>query len=369
MKIKYLNFLCILLIIFPFNIFANTGKELKRATYRQKFKKTVSSAGVSLTSVDNPNGNVTVRGVKEGDIEIRAVKKVTARSLRLAKDITEEIEIEVEKRGSIVYIRTIFPEIDYTEFFRVFKRRIGMSVDYDITLPSRLNIDVRNKYGDVSVDNINELDVDNVSGNLFIKLIGGRANLKNSYGSVIVSDVSGDLTSENKSGKTKVYRVKGSVRIENSYDKVILSDIDGTVDVVNKSGSVEVSNAGSNVDLETSYDNVDVNNVKGGLTVINKSGKVRAEYIDGFTSISTTYANVTLKEVKNGARIMDKSGSVIVSNIDGNLTVETSYDRVEIEDVTGSVKVYNKSGGVSLLNIGGDAEVSRLHIIQLIYPE
>lgn len=142
----------------------------------------VESETVNL-EVTNEVGGITIRGDDEADeIEVEIIKRANGLSEQRARDLLDEIEVNVSRDGD-QYIITV-DQPDGGAFME------NHSVDLRITVPDRLNMDVTGNVGTISVEDveiINALTLSNDVGAIeFEGQIGpdGTHSITNDVGAI-----------------------------------------------------------------------------------------------------------------------------------------------------------------------------------------
>ena len=163
----------------------------------ERFSKTARVGRTGALDLSNVAGDITVTGGAGDDIRIEAVKRARSRSGEDAKQLLDELRIDVIETGSRVEVRTQYPRN---------RRNYSGSVDYTITMPSGGSATLRSVSGNVRVTNVRgELRAESVSGDMItsgatrlslVKTVSGDIEVTDASadGEVTVSTVSGDLT-------------------------------------------------------------------------------------------------------------------------------------------------------------------------------
>jgi hypothetical protein len=137
--------------------------------YSKNKKKEYQVNDQTVLSVTNKYGDVNITNWDKDIVSIDATVTVDHRNEEKARELLDEIVINLSREGN-----TITAE---TEFDKGFNRSGGLfdfdsdakefSIDYSIKMPKYLNIELENKYGDV-----------------FINEITGRADIAVKYGNL-----------------------------------------------------------------------------------------------------------------------------------------------------------------------------------------
>ncbi len=141
------------------------------------FNSVVPAAGRTRLQVEGVTGTITVGGDSAAsELRIGGTRRVAAASLSEAQSRLAGLQVEIDPGLDVVRVRTVQPRDtggrEYT-------------VNYTITLPARMAVNVKNVTGTVRVTNINEaVAVDLVTGDVRLERIVGAAAVSLITGSI-----------------------------------------------------------------------------------------------------------------------------------------------------------------------------------------
>lgn len=235
--------------------------------------------------ITNPTGDIEIATAPQAQASARIVKRIRALNEQEAKQVAQEIKLQVTPDGK-----------DY----RITVNTSGVRQDVDtpimITLPQNIEIGV---------------EVSDASG--LVKLSGLRGNhtIRDSN-RLEVSDQTGKLTIENLNGSIQLDRIHGDVNLINASDGIILRDVTGVMTLDIKDGGVSADR------------------VNGSLRIKADDGDVEVENAEGPTTIETT-SDVTVRNFR---------GSLIVTSRHGSINLSTN------EKITADVKADVEKGRI-----------------------
>lgn len=127
------------------------------------------------------NGEITITGISGANsVMITGIKRVRSDSTQDAEEHLKELEVNVQNLANEVRVETIQPQDTGGRRYEV---------DYTITLPSFLKIQLANVNGSVTLNSIeNDVTVNNVNGSVTLMKIVGSA-LVNLTNGIIESEV------------------------------------------------------------------------------------------------------------------------------------------------------------------------------------
>ena len=214
--------------------------------------------GVSRVLVIARAGTLHVAG-RTGATEVVASGTACADS----KSDLAGIQLRADRNGSELRIEAVIPE--QVVFFGSANRKL----DFEVTLPDSMALEVRDGSGRTEIENVGELRVKDGSGELSIRGVHGSVDVTDGSGEIEMADIAGDVHVDDGSGEMQIERVGGSVFID-----------DG-------SGSIDVRGVQRNVTIEQDGSgSVEVRDVRGDFTVERKgSGSIDSQRIAGKVTI------------------------------------------------------------------------------------
>jgi len=149
---------------------------------RAKFERTdkLNSPLVpgSTLVLENDVGSITIDGLDVTDCNVTATICVKAPTDEEAKELAEQIKIELDRDGKTLTVKTTKPRI---------KKRRSISISFDITVPKRTALELGSDVGKIHVSNITEkIEAKTDVGQITCKEISGDIDIKADVGTVNV---------------------------------------------------------------------------------------------------------------------------------------------------------------------------------------
>jgi DUF4097 and DUF4098 domain-containing protein YvlB len=250
----------------------------------------VDAKGVEKVVIRTGAGDLKVVG---GARNVRIEARGTACAAK--QELLDQVQINVRREGNTVYVETALPQDNVDGWS--FGGNDYAYIDTGIALPSTIPVEAIDSSGDAEFEDLQELRLQDSSGDLEVRRIAGLADIGDSSGDVEVEDA-GSVKLRDSSGDIEVDRVRGDVEVEN--------DSSGDMRITNAGGGVLVRNDSSG--------SIRIEDVKGSVVVDNdSSGDIFAGRVTGDFTV-------------NG----DSSGSIGHESIGGRVTVP-SNKRDEVE--------------------------------------
>lgn len=168
---------------------------------------TFSAAGVTRLHANTQGGEIIVRTWNRDQIRVQAEHSSRAR-------------LDVERSGETVTLR-------------IRGRGVVHAVDYTITVPARMGLDLGGLNADV--------DVQGVTGDVDVKTVQGEVTVRGGRGRVRLQSVNGSVRLENAQGDISAKTVSGSVSVQNVSGDIVAESVSGGVDVRGDARSVQAT--------------------------------------------------------------------------------------------------------------------------------
>lgn len=258
-NVRAIALLAILLI-------ANTAAGWAAKPESVKKKEINKSFDVSLSDLlmtDNRYGNTTITHWNKKEVSIRVEIEAKANNAETAQAILDRIQIELKKTGNTVSAVTslksqnkIWNNGDNQRF----------TINYFISMPSKLAINLSQKYGNINLPEKNEgkSTIEVKYGNLNAGSFTQTLNLEVKYGNVDIDDVTKANVDLGYCGNSS-FGNADQLNIDSKYSSMDIKNCK-QINLENKYGNVYIKNLDKG-DMEIKYSEVTINHVKMELNV------------------------------------------------------------------------------------------------------
>ncbi len=155
----------------------------KRYLKSQSEQHQVNTAGKTKIKIENITGDIKIlRGSDSGTVTVKANKEIKVKKKYLNTPF-DEIGISIDSGSNTIEIST---EINRSGEDGIFKFNMGRDrrVDFEITIPANLDIEIENVNGNVSSNNLNnDITIDLVNGGVDMDNYTGRMHCEITNGS------------------------------------------------------------------------------------------------------------------------------------------------------------------------------------------
>ncbi len=248
-------FLTAVIIVFGLNTL--TAGTPHSDAYDKETKTFKLKAGGELL-VESDDGYIRINTWDKDEVEVIMHKRAWGKNRREAERRLNDIDVEIIERGSSLIIRDITDQerernVGLLDLIRGDWEH-GTSVDFELTVPKRLDLDLSSDDGDISIDN--------VEGDISVEIDDGDINIDNVRSNRIELDIDdGEIELDNV--KRTDGNSKGLLIISGDDSEVILRrtemetiEVDGDdsevtfYDVVTKNLDVDLDDGEFDGDLK-----------------------------------------------------------------------------------------------------------------------
>lgn len=210
-------------------------------------ERTFKTTATFVVSVNNKYGSVVVSTWDKDSIRISVTRRVSEKSKERLKRMVESIDIRFREGNGQVWAETVVGS-KHTTFIQDVKEAGNFAsatprtrIDYKIMVPSYVNIEVTNKYGDVVLPSFSgNAKIDLSNGNLQARDFKGYTEMNLAFGSAeirsikqgrvflnfmnFVCDASDKLTLEGRSSEIRI-KEAGQLKIDSRRDRLSLGQV------------------------------------------------------------------------------------------------------------------------------------------------
>lgn len=185
-------------------------------THEETVERVVPAEGIAALSVRNVNGSISVQPWDQAEIRIHAKKVVKRSSRESAEETARKIEIAIQTTGDRVEVETraegsrhrgedwVDAVFSLDWLFSLSKG--GANVEYTISVPARLDVDLGTTNGNVEVGALDgRAEIGTVNGNVEVE--GLKAGLA-------AQTVNGNISARALEGEAEAATVNGNIEAE-----------------------------------------------------------------------------------------------------------------------------------------------------------
>ena len=301
---------------FVFLVGLSPGESLAKEKFEEKFEKTVSLAKDGKVILNNISGDIEVKTWDKAEVSIKALIVSKTDTEEQAKKNFEKVKIEIKEEGKTLRIETKYDK----DYFK--KKKLSVSVDYWLTIPSKADANMTSVSGDVSVEKI-----------------GGTAKATSVSGDVLLNGMAGSVKGKSVSGDVHVTDAKSGVDCESVSGDVHVKNVVGGADVKSVSGDITVQNCRGDIEAEVVSGDIKLMDVADAVEVKARSVSGGVKYVgdlarDGSYSMHSLSGNVVMAIPAGSA--FDLSAKTFSGEIDSEFEIKMS-GKISKKELKGTV--------------------------------
>ncbi|HTT64719.1 MAG TPA: DUF4097 family beta strand repeat-containing protein [Bryobacteraceae bacterium] len=245
------------------------------------------AANVARVVFENNRGNLKITGADTTDVKVTGRKSVQAMNQSEADRGNDATPLEIVTQGDTMTVRT-------NQDRNPTSGRV--SEDLEITVPSRVNVEVHGNYGDYDV-----------------------------------SEVKGTVEVQSDRADVRLDKIGGNARVElQRSDLVRAVDLTGNLDLQGKGSDIELENIAGQVTINGSYSgNLEFKNLAKPLHFESPNTDLRVEALPG--QISMDLGELTGNNLVGPVHLVTKSKDVKFEDFTNSLELETERGDIELQ--------------------------------------
>ncbi len=216
-------------------------------------------------------------------------------------------------------------------------RHNGPSVDYQVTVPLKFNVDLETQGGDLSVGNLDgelrgvtaggnirtgevtgPVRLETAGGDIVLGKIGSRVEARTAGGAIRLTDVQGDAVLETSGGEIVAGTIAGSVLAETAGGDIVLRGASGPVRAETAGGQIQIGQCGDTVRAETA------------------GGSIRLHGARGLVLAETAGGSIDLFRMQSAVRAETAAGPILAEFNN----IGDSFAASQLETSVGDVQVF-----------------------------
>ncbi|MFZ1731720.1 MAG: DUF4097 family beta strand repeat-containing protein [Bacteroidota bacterium] len=282
--------------------------------YNRVVKESFQTKANPTVEVESKFGEVHISAGSGNTVDVAVKVTARERSESAAKKLAEAARVEIKGSGDRVTVRVALPEKMKGDEDR------GIEIDVRVTLPSASVLDLRSKFGAVTVTGVKgSVKVGTDFGEVKIKECA-NLDLTSSFGEIALGGITGTMSIESKMGEIKAWGVPGG-RIKSSYGEIEVTRPSGPIDINSSMGEITVKGCRGGT-ISSSYGEVTL--------VMDKSFSGRIEAETSFGDIDSDFDLQTKEKKKSYGPTPTKMYGTVGSGSD-KLAVKSSFGDISIE--------------------------------------
>lgn len=249
-------------------------------------------------------GSVRVTPGTDREITCRVLKRVYASDEAVAREYLRRYVVRARRLNGDVALAGEFDRPSR-------RRRINLSVEIQIAVPLRYNLQLETSGGSIAVQTLQGrlkavtaggsistgdiagvVTVETAGGSITLGNIGNRVQARTAGGSIRVGDVKGDATLETSGGVIVVGLVEGPLHAETAGGDVILRGATGPVTAQTAGGKILIGDSGGSINAQTAGGSIHLRGARGKVVVETAGGSIDLFEVQGAIRAATSAGHI-----------------------------------------------------------------------------
>tara|TARA_B100000809_G_scaffold172348_1_gene169629 strand:- start:4652 stop:6430 length:1779 start_codon:yes stop_codon:yes gene_type:complete len=330
-----------LLPLFPLNnlLFEDTVSKKKRKDSDTKLiSKEVSAEAIDLLEIFNYKGDISIETWDKQTVKMDAYISITVGSKEDVQKALEDFDLDLVAKGRKLEIENDWSKQHDCKFSETTIKGKLMtkkgekikvkkySIDYVLTVPNKINLIIKDSYGDIIIKNtLGDVKATSFQGDFTAGNIKGEFDLNIKYGAAKVeSFAGGEVTlfhSKSNFGSSK------KIELDSKYSDVNIAKV----------GELEIKAFQTNIKIEKDVKKIGGNLKYGDLSIGGKvnvidlevfQAKIEMEDVNEF-DVEGSYSNFKAKSIKNMYTVNSFQNSYRIGSV-GTITGDSKYTSFDI---------------------------------------
>ena len=294
----------VLVVLIAAGMFAQSGP------FTREIKKDFAVNQNTKLEISNKYGNVDIVNRTDQALSIQVQIKVNVKDKQKADDIFNMIEIKIDQVGDVVRAITEIEE-DFGRVFRGFNMdNGGLEINYTVSMPKTLPLNLLNKYGNVFIDEIVSTSIIDIK---YGKLTANK----------ILHESNEPLTKIYLSYSNGTIQETKWIELDIKYSKININESKALA-IISKYSKIGV-NQGSSIVSESKYDTYELGKLNNFVT-------------------TAAYGHFSIRELSGKLQVDSKYTDVMVDRIN------ESFENIKITNSYGTYKLGIDAGASYRLN-------------------
>ena len=130
-------------LVFTLLLFSTLVASAAGTDFTKNFRKSWTKSSVTALKITNKFGEVKINDAGGDSVTVKVVITIDNPSGNKAKELMDNIHIDIQKSGGLVTGETTIDED--------FRNKQSFSIDYLVNIPKDRDLDITNRYGNVVI--------------------------------------------------------------------------------------------------------------------------------------------------------------------------------------------------------------------------
>ncbi len=265
--------------------------------------------------INSKHGNIDIETWDKDSISVTVTISVESQKLERLNKMMDQVDVRFTNHSDYLSINTEWGSSSNgvrVDFMKIFDAQ-SISVNYKVKVPKNIELELENKFGDITLDNCTgKLKIDLSHGNFTARKITYAKSIKVQYGNIKIREIEkGDIISKfsdvsiDQAGSLNMDLASCDVEIEH-IDFLVLKTIGDEIEIeevgeINFSASlsdIEIEKLNTSINGNIKFGSLDIEEVATSFNGITLNGQNTDIQVDFTPNIAYNY-NVHLEKGKS----------------------------------------------------------------------
>ncbi|MCO6485520.1 MAG: hypothetical protein J5I41_07040 [Saprospiraceae bacterium] len=355
---------CLLLLLASLLVGTSVAAQ-KKSPFVKEFNENFNLSANGTVALDNRYGKIEIKTWDQPKVEVRVTVTVKSESRKEAEEVFSHIRILFKQNGDQVSASTMLDNND-SWLGGWNNSRSEFRIDYDVRMPDKATLDLKNRYGDVSIDHhAGKSKIVLSYGSLKTGALEGISEIDLAYGKAICEALRNtDLNM--KYSKLDVIRAD-QLRAQTAYSEIRLNDSEK----LQAEGKYDTYRLGTSGDayIVIAYGDVGIEKA-GKLLLKSKFTNTNIDVLNKALKAESTYGNLKIGSLSSRFEEILFSGKysdlyLVKPDTDFRMEVETTFGGIHLPPSLHEQILEEKAGFKKLKAYNGQASSGRLIGVKL----
>jgi len=238
------------------------------ADYSETRDLVLDAGQIDELVIDCGAGYLRIEGADEVD-RIEVVAEIIVEDLsgsRAEEFIEKYANLRLRKKGSSAILVSTFDN-SHGSIWSLFRNHSGL-INLTVRVPKHMNLDIDDGSGEMWIRDIRgDIVIDDGSGEIEMDKILGYVEIDDGSGDIKMSDINGQVRIDDGSGDIKVRSLIGDVEVDDGSGDIEIRKVDGSVVVDDGSGDIDIKYVTQDVKI--------IDDGSGSVDIAHVDGRVR----------------------------------------------------------------------------------------------
>lgn len=212
-----------------------------------------------------------------------------------------------------------------------------LSVDYQITVPMKFNLDLETNGGDLNVAALDgEFRGVTRGGDISSGDVSGPVHVLTSGGDIKLGNIGQNVEARTAGGDIRLQDVKGDAILETSGGEIVADTINGSVGARSAGGDIVMRGASGPVRAETAGGQIQIGQCQNTIHAESAGGNIRLHGARGLVVAQTAGGSIDLFRMQGPVRADTASGPILAEFNAGR----ESFAASQLETAVGDIQVF-----------------------------